>query len=374
MVKNNDSGEKKRRGIFRRLMARPFLVLGWIAAGIACLLLALFVFYPHRNAPMSLLSNLKAGPKIFHTKIPEEIKIAQNLFHGKIPAVDQPVKPPTKIESLPPVEKKAVLSQPIAAPPEISELQQKTELVQPVETQTKIETTPPMAQAVLSEPIIAPPEQIEPLRETALPQPIESPIINETTSPVAEAVPFQPIDAPSEKGEPRQETDPHPPAESHIKIEPIPPAEEQSVSSQPTVAPSKQRELPKKADLRQAEVHPQPVKEDVIEKTEERIIHREKWLLSQESSFYTIQLMGARKEALLFYFVGKNQLLEQNEIAYYQTTFKEKPWFQLLYGVYVTKKDAQSAADNLPPKIRKSSPWIRRLSSVQKAIRRKAAQ
>lgn len=106
MAKNNYSGEKKRRGIFRRLMARPFLVLGWIAAGIACLLLVVFVFYPHRNAPLSLLSDLKTGPKIFHTKIPEEIKITQNLFHGKIPAVDQPVKPPTKIESMPPVEKK----------------------------------------------------------------------------------------------------------------------------------------------------------------------------------------------------------------------------------------------------------------------------
>ncbi len=232
------------------------------------------------------------------------------------------------------MRKKQCLLNQLLHSPEISEPQQETELVQPLETQTKIETTPPMAKAV----------------------------------------PSQPTDAPSEKSEPRQETEPHPPAEPQTKIETILPAEEQSVSSQPTVAPSEQRELPEKADLRQAEVRPQPVKEDVIEKTEERIIHREKWLLSQESSFYTIQLMGARKEALLFNFVEKNQLLEQNEIAFYQTTFKDKPWFQLLYGVYATKKDAQSAADNLPPKIRKSSPWIRRLSAVQKAIRRKAAQ
>jgi DamX protein len=83
--------------------------------------------------------------------------------------------------------------------------------------------------------------------------------------------------------------------------------------------------------------------------------------------------MGARKEVLLFNFVEKNQLLEQNVVAFYQTTFKDKPWFQLLYGVYVTKKDARSAADNLPSKIRKSSPWVRRLSGVQKAIRGKEA-
>jgi len=374
MAKYNYSGEKKRRGIFRRLMARPFLVLGWIVAGIACLLLAVFVFYSHRNALMSLLSDLKTGPKIFHTKIPEEIRVAQNLFRGKIPAVDQPLKLPTKIENMPPVEKKAVPSQPIVAPSEISKPQQETELVRPLETQTKIETAPPMAKAVPFQPTEALSEISEPQQETELVQPLETQTRIETAPPVAKAMPSQPTEAPSEKSELRQEAEPHPSAELQIKIETILPAEEQSVSSQPTVAPSEQRELPEKADLRQAEVQPQPVKEDVIVKMEERIIHSEKWLLSQESSFYTIQLMGARKKALLFNFVEKNQLLEQNEIAFYQTTFKDKPWFQLLYGVYATKKDAQSAADNLPPKIRKSSPWIRRLSSVQKAIRRKAAQ
>jgi len=374
MAKNNHSGEKKHRGIFRRLMARPLLVLGWIAAGIACLLLAVLVFYPYRNAPLSLLSGLKTGPKVFRTKIPEEIKMAQNLFRGKIPAVDLPVKSPTKIESMPPDGKKAVPSQPNVAPPEISEPQQKTGLVQPIETKTMIETTPPMAKAVPSQPTEAPPEISEPQQKTDLVQPLETQTKIETALPVAKAVPSQPTEAPSEKSELRQEAEPHPSAEPQTKIETIRPAEEQPVSSQPTVAPSEQRELPEKADLRQAKVHPQPIKEDVIEKMEERIIHSEKWLLSQESSFYTIQLMGARKKALLFNFVEKNQLLEQNEIAYYQTTFKEKPWFQLLYGVYATKKDALSAAANLPPKIRKSSPWIRRLSAVQKAIRRKAAQ
>jgi septal ring-binding cell division protein DamX len=314
-------------------MARPFLVLGGIAAGIAFILLAVSVFHPYRNAPISMLSDFKTGPKVFRTKIPEEIKIAQNLFRRKIPVVDQPVKPPTKIERIPSVEKKAVPSQPLVAPPEKSELQQETKLVQPAETQTKIETTPAPAKAVPSQPTVAPPE----------------------------------------KSEPQQETEPHPPVEPQTKVELILPAEEQSVYSQPNVAPSEQRELPERADLRQAEIQPQPVKEDVIEKTEERIIHSEKWLLSQESSYYTIQLMGARKEVLLFNFVEKNQLLEQNEVAFYQTTFKDKPWFQLLYGIYATKKDARSAADNLPPKIRKSSPWIRRLSGVQKTIRGKTA-
>ena len=226
-----------------------------------------------------------------------------------------------------------------------------------------------------SEPIIAPPEQTEPLREAASSQPIESPIINETMPPVAKAEPSQPIDAPSEKSEMRPETEPHLPAESQTKIETNLPAEEQPVFSQPAVASLRTRRYCRKKPIcARQQVRPQPVKEDAIEKTEERIIHREEWLLSQASSYYTIQLMGARKEALLFDFVDRNQLLKQDEIAFYQTTFKDKPWFQLLYGVYATKKDAQSAADNLPPKIRESSPWIRRMSAVQKAIRIRAAQ
>ena len=106
--KDNDSGEMKRRGFLRRLMSRPFLVLG----GIALILLAGFVFYPYRNAPLSLWSDLKTGPNVFRTKIPEEIKKAQNIFRGKISAVDQPLNSPTKIAGIAPVEKKTVPSQP----------------------------------------------------------------------------------------------------------------------------------------------------------------------------------------------------------------------------------------------------------------------
>ena len=292
-LKDNYSGGKKGRGIFQRLMARPVRFIGPITIGSACLLLALFVFYPQRFATMPLLSDLKAGPKVFRTKIPEEILIAQNFFRGKFPVVDQPVKIPEKIE---------------------------------------------------------------------------------TTPPLTIAGPTQSADLSSEKSELQQEFEIYPPAEPQSIILTILPEEEQSVSSPPIAAPSEQLELPVKADHRLVEIRPQPIKKEVTGKTEGRIIHREKWLLSQGSSYYTIQLMGVRKEALLFDFVERNQLLKQNEIAFYQSTFEDKVWFQLLYGVYVTKKDAQAAADNLPLKIRKSSPWIRKLSAVQKAIRAQTPQ
>jgi len=380
LLKDNDSGEKKPRGIFRRLMPRPFLVLGVIVVGIAGLLLAVFVFDAQRSAPQSLLSALKIGPKVFRKKLPEEIKIAQNLFRGKIPALDQTVNSQSKIESIPTVEK-TTPSQPVVAAPETSEPWGESGPDRPAESQIRIETAPAEVKAAPSQPVVAALEKSQPRGESGPDRPAEPQIMIETAPAEVKAAPSQPIVATPEKSEPQggaSELDQ--PAEPQISIEAtvLPPGG-QSESSQPPVAPSEQRESIVKAPLHQAAVKPLPIqaptdKEGVTRKTEKRSMHSEKWLLTQESSYYTIQLMGARKEALLFDFVARNKLLEQNEIAFYQTTYKDKPWFQLLYGVYTTKKEAQSAADYLPPKIRKSSPWIRRLSAVQKAIRNRAAQ
>ena len=379
-LKDNDSGEKKPRGIFRRLMPRPFLVLGVIVVGIAGLLLAVFDFDAQRSAPQSLLSALKTGPKVFRKKLPQEIKIAQNLFRGKIPALDQTVNSQSKIESIPTVEKTTEPSQPVVAALEKNELRDESGLDRPVESQITIETAPAEVKAAPSQPVVAALEKSQPRGESGPNRPAEPQITIGTAPAEVKAAPSQPIVATPEKSEPQGASELDQPAEPQISIEAtvLPPGG-QSESSQPPVAPSEQRESIVKAPLHQAAVKPLPIqapadKEGVTRKTEKRSMHSEKWLLTQESSYYTIQLMGARKEALLFDFVARNKLLEQNEIAFYQTTYKDKPWFQLLYGVYTTKKDAQSAADYLPPKIRKSSPWIRRLSAVQKAIRNRAAQ
>jgi hypothetical protein len=398
---NNDSGKKKGRDGFGRQKARPLLVLGWIAVGITCIVLVIFFFFPRLDFPIAGFSNLKRGSKVFRTKIPEEIKNAANLYRGKIPVVDQPVKqklppqptiaaaeqvhPKKETEFHTPIEPKianvkkptvakVVPSQPVMALPEQGDPEQETEPRLPKESPTIPETKPLVANALPSQPTIAPAEKNEPRQEVEPHQLAASPTIGETKPSVANALPSQPTIAPAEKSEPPQEAEPHQPVASQVKMEAMLPAEESPVSSQVVVSPPEPKEQLKNADPRQAEVRPQPEKEDFKGETEERTIHGETWLLSQKSSHYTIQIMGVRKEALLFDFVESAQLLKQNEIAYYRTTFKDKPWFRLLYGVYSTKKDAQSAADAFPPKIRKSSPWIRRLSGVQKAIRKNSSQ
>jgi DamX protein len=97
-------------------------------------------------------------------------------------------------------------------------------------------------------------------------------------------------------------------------------------------------------------------------------IHREKWLLTQNSAYYTIQILGVRNEKRLQNFVEENIQAKERNIAYYQTRYKGKDWYPLLYGVYATKTEASSAMKELPPTVQKASPWIRRMSSVHRAI------
>ena len=335
-LKENYSYSRKGRGIFRRIPGRPLFTFGWIAAGILIIFVAAFVFYPDRKSPLSLLKDLKPGPKVYHGKISEDLKLAQNLFRQEIPPADHPFQSRMKIEITPPVEDKTVSSQPAFVVAEKQEPRKETEFSEPIKQLTKTETSIPVEE----KPISSRPTMVLPENRKAL-----------SEAEFGGLLPLQ------------------------TKIETPPPVGKESVPSQPIVTPSEQRELAEKTEPRPAEARlPQATMENIIKKTEKRSIHSEKWLLSQEPNNYTIQIMGVRKEELLFDFVESAQWLEQNKIAFYQTTFKDKPWFQLLYGVYPTKNDAQLAADAFPPEIRKSSPWIRRLSGVQKAIRKNSAQ
>jgi DamX protein len=96
-------------------------------------------------------------------------------------------------------------------------------------------------------------------------------------------------------------------------------------------------------------------------------IHRESWLLAQNPSYYTIQLVGLQNEKSIHKFVKKYRLF--NQVAYYKTLYRKKDWYPLLYGVYPTRKEASSARKKMPQELRKFSPWIRTFSSIQQIIK-----
>lgn len=104
--------------------------------------------------------------------------------------------------------------------------------------------------------------------------------------------------------------------------------------------------------------------------TAHKRIYREKWLLRQNPSFYTIQIMGGRNEKALRNYVQTNRHRYRGPMAYYQTKYKGGMWYPLLYGIYPTRKQALTAQRALPEDIQRLSPWIRKLSAVQKTVKK----
>ena len=108
------------------------------------------------------------------------------------------------------------------------------------------------------------------------------------------------------------------------------------------------------------------------ESGKETNLKREAWLLAQNPADYTIQLLGVRSEQSLLAFVADHRLDSTGQAAYYRSRFKGGIWFPLVYGTYPTVDAARGAIAGLPQKIRKTSPWIRKMSAVHAEIRKAA--
>jgi DamX protein len=123
----------------------------------------------------------------------------------------------------------------------------------------------------------------------------------------------------------------------------------------------------------QPPVKPSPIKPATPPKaTAKNTIYREDWLLDQTPSFYTLQVLGVRNEESLLNFVMVHKLLQNQNVAYYKTVYRGEQWYPLLYGVYPTKSEAADAVKELPDKVQKSIPWLRKMSAIQKEVRAEA--
>ncbi len=98
-------------------------------------------------------------------------------------------------------------------------------------------------------------------------------------------------------------------------------------------------------------------------------ILREQWLLGQNPSCYTIQVLGVRTEESLARIIVAHRLPEHRHIASFLTSYRGEPAYPLLWGVYRHFSDASSALEELPGELKKFHPMIRRLSSIQNLIR-----
>jgi DamX protein len=104
------------------------------------------------------------------------------------------------------------------------------------------------------------------------------------------------------------------------------------------------------------------------DQAQEQLPHREPWLLEQPETYFSLQLVGSRKEASIAGYIRRHKL-DERKTAYYRGQYQGAAWYVLMYGVYPTKKAALEGRDTLPARIRKEKPWPRSLESVHASIR-----
>ena len=86
------------------------------------------------------------------------------------------------------------------------------------------------------------------------------------------------------------------------------------------------------------------------------------WLRRQDSSQYTIQLVGGSSRKSLGEFAERNRLAEQSGVV--ETRLNGERWYVVLFGLFADLTQARAALQGLPVELRRDRPWIRPLRDV----------
>ncbi|MEJ2390923.1 MAG: SPOR domain-containing protein [Gammaproteobacteria bacterium] len=89
----------------------------------------------------------------------------------------------------------------------------------------------------------------------------------------------------------------------------------------------------------------------------------ESWIWSQDPSYFTLQLLGARELASVKNLLKQYPSLSSHAV-YFHSRHGGRDWYTVIYGVYTDKQKARAAIKRLPPALQKASPWIRSFSSI----------
>jgi len=93
------------------------------------------------------------------------------------------------------------------------------------------------------------------------------------------------------------------------------------------------------------------------------MVERESWLKKQEPNKYTIQLASSRNKKSIKKSFDDNSL--KGKGGYYHYVRDGIDRYALIYGTYKTVAAANIAIKKLPQKLRKKTPWVRRIKSLQ---------
>jgi DamX protein len=94
-------------------------------------------------------------------------------------------------------------------------------------------------------------------------------------------------------------------------------------------------------------------------------------LLNAPEQSFVLQLVGVRNEKSAQAMAKKlSRELNTDKVSFYETTYKNAPWFVVVYGPVTDKQKAKSTAQSLSKSL-KSNPWIRPIAKIQEDIRKK---
>ena len=96
------------------------------------------------------------------------------------------------------------------------------------------------------------------------------------------------------------------------------------------------------------------------------IPRKEQWIFEQDARHYTLQIVAGENLKTIEEFITEHKL--KNDIAFYRSVRKGKPWYGLIYGIYTHKQAAISAINQLSKKLQRLKPWVRSINSVQSDI------
>ncbi|WP_201356399.1 SPOR domain-containing protein [Amphritea japonica] len=217
-----------------------------------------------------------------------------------------------------PVEKEVVAA-------EVSEPVQEVGVIKPTVT------VPGATASVKSDVVVKP----DPVKEAAAPSEI---VVIETPGPEVEK------DAIAEVK--RVEI----PALSRPAAEKVVPVVEDQPVSKPVIAPA-------------PVVSPKPAPKPLISAVESSLSESEEVLMSWPASGYTLQMLGAGVKKSAEKFI--NAQAEPQKFYLFQTRYKNKPWFVVVYGQYKDRAMAQAASKSLPVTLAKLKPWARTIQGIQ---------
>jgi DamX protein len=93
------------------------------------------------------------------------------------------------------------------------------------------------------------------------------------------------------------------------------------------------------------------------------------WLRRQTPQAYTLQILSTFDTATIPSFVERYKL--QNEIAVFTSTYRTKPYYKVVYGIYPDRNTAEAALKALPAALRRETrPWPRTLNNIHAEIER----